>query len=313
MPEVAIVSGKGGCGKTTLSASLAYVLKKRGVPITILDADVDAPDLQILFNGEYEDKTVIRASRMAKIDYDKCTNCGVCVDACQFDAIRYKDDGVTVYIDEPFCEGCGVCKLVCPVDAVSLEEYETGDVTIFKSNLGFRVVTGHVGPQAEASGMMVNEARKISRIAMIKDKSDLLLIDGPPGIGCPVISSVSGTDLVILITEPTPTGLHDLKRVYEIVKHFQIPAVLVINKADIHEPIKQKIIQWAKQNNIEIIGEIPLEDVVPRAIVQMKPVVEVFPESTFAKIMEDITNKFLEKLDEVLKNPVNPYEKYEIK
>ena len=248
MKEITVISGKGGTGKTTFTANLASLLDN----LVVGDCDVDAPNLHLLLNPENKNEEIFKGMKMAVKDDDLCIDCGLCYENCRFNAITSDD----YQIKNLKCEGCAVCAEVCPTDAIKMEEIETG--TLFEAESKFGdMVHAKLIPGADTSGKLVSEVKnKTSEIAKKKNK-DWILIDGSPGIGCPVIASLTGSDMAVLVTEPSLSGFSDLKRVMEVVDHFKIPAGIVINKYDINEKISTKIEKYCRDKGIELLTKIP--------------------------------------------------------
>ena len=257
--EIVIASGKGGVGKSTLSASLSVLFSKEK-EIQLIDADVDCPDLQFLFKGKEIIRKPMYLSKVAEINFDVCTKCMKCVSACPFNAIDKN-----LRIDKFSCEGCGVCVETCPEKAIKLKKSLTG--YIVKRDVGFPLIYGELEPGQANSGMLVDELKKL------KEDKEITVVDSAAGIGCPVISSIRGSDLAILITEPTQAALDDLKRILGLVDHFNIPSYLVINKSNMPGTNKEIVLKFAKENGIEIIGEIPFDKSAFEAISNGKPLV----------------------------------------
>ena len=234
MKSITVISGKGGTGKTTLTAGFAAVAEN----IVLADCDVDAADLHILLQPEiksfrlsseaYRNQHNFGGGKLAYIDPEKCTECGKCVEACRFDAIS--DDFVVSSID---CEGCNVCAYVCPVDAITLKIRESGKWFISDTRFGL-MVHAHLAPGQGNSGRLVSLVREQAEKIAVEQNLAYVLIDGPPGIGCPVIASVSVTDLVLIVTEPTLSAMHDMERILTLTEHFRVPAMVCINKYDIN-------------------------------------------------------------------------------
>jgi MinD superfamily P-loop ATPase len=224
------------------------------------------------------------------IDYNKCTDCGKCFEICRFDAVINRDK--KYYIDDLNCEGCGYCSHVCPVNAISMVKQKDGILTVSDTRLGKRLFHAELGPGAENSGKLVAKVKNSAKKYAREKGFDHVLVDGSPGIGCPVISSLSGADLVVLVTETTLSGLHDLKRVVELVKKFRIKMVCIINKSDINEDICEKIKNYIVSENIELISEIPYTEDFPKAISEGLSPAEYSPElkkefgSIWQKIMK---------------------------
>ena len=285
MKEVVIISGKGGTGKTTLTGSLAALLRN-GV---IADCDVDAADLHLLLNPSVKVKTDFYSGVIPEIDTDLCTQCGKCVQACEFDAIS-----PDIKIDRTSCEGCAVCFYVCPVKAVKLNERLCGEWYSSETRFG-PLIHARLGIAEENSGKLVTLIKKESKALAEKLELDLILVDGSPGIGCPVISSLSGANLALIVTEPTVSGVHDMDRILKLTGHFGIKSVVVINKADLNRDMNRKIESAVEKCGVSIIGRIPYDPVVTQAMVKGKTVIE----SSDGSVTQEI-KKIAEKLVTIL-------------
>jgi len=278
MKQIVVLSGKGGTGKTTLTASLA-VLSNNSV---VVDCDVDAPDLHLLLKPEVLNTKDFYGSKLANIDKEKCVRCGLCIENCRFDAI---DDDFN--IDQFLCEGCGVCGLVCPVSAISYTKRKAGEIYISQTKYG-PMVHALLFPGEENSGKLVTMTRLFASMVAQDYKKPLVLIDGSPGIGCPVISSVTNTDYGLVVTEPTESGIHDLERLLELIKHFSVKPFVVVNKYDINIENTERIEEYCKKNDIPVLGRISFDPVVTEAMVEGLPVVEYSPESSVSKEIKNI-------------------------
>ncbi|MCK4225556.1 ATP-binding protein [candidate division WOR-3 bacterium] len=263
MKELVIISGKGGTGKTTLVASFASL----SLNTITCDCDVDAANLFLILAPEVEKEEEFSGQKIAFIDENKCTECNICEEYCRFDAIDNSR------IKEIKCEGCGVCEFVCPTGAISLKDVVTGRIITANTKYG-PFFYGHLYPGAGTSGRMVTEIRKKASALSKKNDSDLILIDGSPGIGCPVIASITGADLALIVTEPTLSGEHDLERVIKLTRHFNVRTFVCINKFDINPEITERIERRCKNEDIIIAGKIPYDRVVTKAIIEAKPVVD---------------------------------------
>lgn len=264
MKQLAIVSGKGGTGKTTLTASFATLATNK----VICDCDVDAANLFILLNPQILKQEDIITSQRAIIDKSKCIKCGKCETYCRFDAIT------EFQVDNVKCEGCGVCKIVCPVeDAITLQNFVGGKIFTSSTKYG-PFFYGKLKPGTGNTGKLVTEIRKRAFNLATEQKKELIIIDGSPGIGCPVIASLSGTDMALIVTEPTLSGEHDLMRIAKLTQHFKIKTFVCINKFDINLEISEKIEKLCKKLNIKVIGKIPYDPIVTNAIISGKPIVE---------------------------------------
>jgi MinD superfamily P-loop ATPase len=286
MKQLTILSGKGGTGKTTITASLA-VLARNAV---LADCDVDAPDLHMLLHPEVIKTQEFKGSKIAVIDKTKCINCGLCREKCRFDAIT--ED---IEVDPIACEGCGVCTIVCPENAITLAERVSGYAYISKTKYGF-MAHALLSPGEANSGKLVTLVRQNARILSEKENSDLIIIDGPPGIGCPLIASVTGVDVGLVVTEPTMSGIHDLKRALRLLEHFNVTPCVCVNMYDINKDNTEKITRFCKENSIEIAGRIPFNPKVTEAMVNGKTIIEYSPESDVAKEIEIIWKKLRSSL-----------------
>jgi len=261
--QLAIVSGKGGTGKTTIAAAFASLAKNK----VMVDCDVDAADLYLLLRPKVLKQEKYFGGRSPRVDLDKCTQCGLCTELCRFHAI---ENGVVDYVS---CEGCGFCSHICPEDAITMEEAFSGDWFVSDTPYG-PFVHARLGIGEENSGKLVTVVRK-KATEITKEKGlDLILIDGPPGIGCPVTASMTGVDLVLAVTEPTLSGIHDLERILKLAEHFKIPSAVCINKFDINLENTDRIAAYCEKNGSKIIGKIPYEPKVVEALVNRKTVIE---------------------------------------
>lgn len=258
--ELTVISGKGGTGKTTIALALSELAKDA----VKADCDVDAPNLYLFYGGRDIKKEYFYGEKKAVIDKKFCTDCKECEKVCQFDAIK---DGI---VNPLKCEGCGACILVCPQKAVSLKEEKTADVYITQTNKGI-ISRAQMEVGSEGSGKLITWLRSNAR--KFADENNLIIIDGSPGIGCPVISSITGSDAVLVVTEPTQSGLEDLKRVMELCRHFEVPAFVCINKYDINEKKAEEIESFCKETDVYLVGKIPFDDIVMKSINELKPIV----------------------------------------
>jgi len=279
--EIVILSGKGGTGKTSITASLAWFARKEAV---IADCDVDAANLHLLFKPDMGTRKDFFSGYEVVIDKAKCISCGKCEDVCAFNALEINQDGCM--IDALSCEGCGYCTRVCPTGALSQKPALTGEVFESNTRVDMPLVHARMEIGAENSGRMVTQLKKQGRELAKSLGKELLLVDGTPGIGCPVIASLSGADLVVLVTEPTLSGLHDLERVYLLVKRFGISATCIINKSTLNEGITQQIKRYLKEKDIILIGEIPYHEAFVKAMVSGVTLPEYDPQ--LKKVLEEI-------------------------
>ena len=282
MKQIAVVSGKGGTGKTTLTASFAALTHD----IVIADCDVDAPDLHLLLHPQIIETQKFRGSKLAVMDKTKCVECGLCRDACRFDAIN------DLQIDPFLCEGCGVCVVVCPEEAMILRERISGYAFISKTKYGL-MSHARLKPGEANSGKLVTLVRHNARQIAERENRDLILIDGPPGIGCPVIASVSGVDVGLVVTEPTMSGIHDLQRALRLLNHFHVLPFVCINMYDINRKNTERIVEFCEKNEVEVAGKVPFDPVVTEAMVAGKTVVEYSPKSIVSQGIETVWKKVL--------------------
>jgi len=272
MKQLTVLSGKGGTGKTTVTASFA-VLAGNAI---VADCDVDAPNLHMLLHPRIVETREFKGSKLAILDKSKCVECGLCRKRCRFGAITERFE-----VDPIACEGCGVCDLVCPVNAIALSERISGHAYISKTEHGF-MSHAMLSPGEANSGKLVTLVRQNARILAERESSDMVIIDGPPGIACPVIASVTGVDLGLAVTEPSMSGIHDLERVLQLLGHFGVRPLVCVNMSDINEENTRKIVSFCKERDVEVVGGIPFNRVVTEAMVKGKPVVEYAPRSDAA-------------------------------
>ncbi|MHA1596681.1 MAG: P-loop NTPase [Candidatus Asgardarchaeia archaeon] len=295
MIEVTIVSGKGGVGKTTITASLSYLLRDK-VKITTSDCDVDAPNLSLILGGREIESGGIKSAEKARIDYEKCVGCGVCVDKCLRDAIVWDEEEKRPYVFKLLCEGCGTCSVVCPMKAIELVEVENGFIKVYESRYGFKLISGETKLGETGSGKIVSVVKKKAEEVAKEEGSEILLVDGPPGSDCAAIASISGSNFIILVAEPTPTSLSDVKKVYRIVEHFGIRSGIVINKSTINDRLKRELLKFSEEKGITFLGEIPMDRNIPLSISMSKPVVEYAPRSESSKAIEKIEGNILDAI-----------------
>jgi MinD superfamily P-loop ATPase len=268
MKTVSFVSGKGGTGKTSLAAAFARL----AAPVVVADCDVDAANLALLLPGEVEQQEPFIGGVRAEIDPEACTACGLCAEACRFDAV--KEAGPAFQVLSLACEGCGVCHQVCAFDAVRLRDNLAGTVQVLRSGVG-PLVRGELRAAQSNSGKLVARVRELAREVGERQDLDLLLLDGPPGIGCPVHATLTGVDLAVAVTEPTPSGEHDLERIVELLHHFEIPGLVIINKADLAPTRSAALATRVASWGLEVVGELPFAEAVPRELAHGKTPLEV--------------------------------------
>ncbi len=281
MKEIVVISGKGGTGKTSLTASFAVLEKEK---VVVADCDVDAADMHLLMNPDFKKSQEFFSGELAVIKQEDCIQCGKCADICRFDAIPFINN--TFVVDEISCEGCGYCARICPTDAIINIQQKVGHWYISDIKTGSKMVHAKLAIGADNSGKLVaqvkNEAKKIAE----EGNYEYILVDGSPGVGCPVVSSLSGANYVVLVTEPTVSGLHDLKRVYELVHKFNIKAGCIINKFDLNLSVTDEIKQFLTEEKINHLADIPYSNNFTQAITKSKTIVE-FDTGKLKEIIEN--------------------------
>ena len=265
MIRLAVISGKGGSGKTMITAALAHLLPGS---LMFADCDVDAANLELLLNPQLIRTEPFMGMKTAVIDTALCTLCGECMEHCRFRAIEC--DGDTYRVNPLRCEGCAVCVHVCPV-AITLQQRQTGEIKYSETSRG-HLVHARLVPGAGNSGLLVHAVKKTT---MEHDPDcDLFLIDGPPGTGCPLISTISGTDIVLIVTEPSVSGLHDLKRVAAVCRQFRPRILVAINRFDLELSLTERILSWCNEEKIPVMGKIPFDPAVIESVRRGVPVTD---------------------------------------
>jgi len=287
MKTITILSGKGGVGKSTISASLALVLAQEE-KIVAADCDVDAANLALLFGiKNLKNKEKISTNYKAFVNQE-AKKCRSIVDNCAFDAISWDNKKAIPQINEFLCEGCGTCKLLCP-EGISIRKVNNAVVGEQKTKYGFPIISGQLKMGESGSGNVVNVVKEKATELARKTGSNFLIVDSAPGIGCPVIASVKGSDYVVAVTEPTPAAFSALKRALEVVEHFGVSYGIIINKWDMNKKFVKNIEDFAKRKNIKIIKKIPYSKDFIQAILLMKPVIEI--NLIYKKMFEEIVKK----------------------
>lgn len=276
MRQIAIISGKGGTGKTSMTAAFAQLAQR----CVIADCDVDAANLHLIVKAKPDSHPpeAFKSGYRASIDLHHCQDCNACISACRFDAI-HKDDHGQVAIHDLFCEGCGLCVDVCPGNLISLKEKIVGELLLSQTPYG-PLVHGKLGIAQSASGKLVTLVRKRAEEIASQNQSELILIDGSPGIGCPVIASLSGVDAAVVVTEPTVSGKHDMMRVLELCKHFGVKTFLVINKWDLNPELSDELTALGKSMETELLGRIGFNPLFPKALAQGETILEYAADSS---------------------------------
>lgn len=270
MKQLVILSGKGGTGKTTVAAALGHLASQER-SLVLADADVDAANLELVLGPQKQGEHVFLSGQRAVVDPQACTACGICAEVCRFDAVFPGEEAYR--FDASACEGCASCSYRCPMGAIRMEEQRAG--LWFRSDTRFgplfhaRLFAGQ-----ENSGKLVTLVKQQARLLALEEGRDLVLVDGPPGIGCPVIASLAGANLALLVTEPTVAGVHDLERALRTARHFGVPALICLNKADLNRDRSQEVEAFCQAEGIPLVGRVPFDPVVTEAMVRGQPVTE---------------------------------------
>ena len=278
--EIAVISGKGGTGKSSISAAFATLSEK----VVLADCDVDAANLYILFNPTHEEERIFVSGQKAIIDYDKCRNCGSCLDTCRFEAISLSDGEIV--ISDILCDGCKLCSRICPFGAINMVNEDKSRMYAGSFRNG-KMVYGRLSPGEENSGKLVNMVRNKAKQLSKDHQLETIIIDGPPGIGCSAISTITGVDHVVIVTEPTISGLHDMKRALEITSNFKLKTWVIVNKFDLNTDLTHQIESYCQQRNISVVGKFPFDRLVVDAMVNCKSVIEFAPDSEVAKMIRE--------------------------
>ena len=286
MKQLTVISGKGGTGKTTITAAFA-TLSKNAV---FADCDVDAADLHLILKPDIKKTIDFYGLKIAQIDKNSCIDCKKCHENCKFDAIDFE-----INLIRESCEGCGVCRYICPVNAIKMIDRYSGFSYISATRFG-PMAHAKLKTAEEASGKLVTVVRNSAITVAEESNSELIIIDGPPGIGCPVISSISGVNLVLIVTEPTFSAIHDFERILGVANHFKIPVVVCINKYDINLENTKKIEEYCKNKKIDIVGKIPYDAVVTQAMIHEKTIVE-YLKSDFSDLIIKMWDKIGRRLE----------------
>lgn len=271
---ISVLSGKGGTGKTTVVAALSELTKN----VIKVDCDVDAPNLYLFYKGMDVEKKNFYGGKKAKINKSLCIECEICEEVCKFGAIKN-------WTIDPFsCEGCGACTLVCPQNAIKLVDEKTADTFITKTDKGI-ISRAMMGIGSDGSGKLVTELRKNAK--RFTENNSIVILDGSPGIGCSVIASITDTDIALIVTEPTRSGLDDLKRILELAEHFETQVMICVNKYDINPDMTSQIENFAREKNLFVVGKIPFDKLVMNSVNTLKPITE-FAESPARKAIGEM-------------------------
>jgi MinD superfamily P-loop ATPase len=291
---IGIISGKGGVGKTSLTASLVSLANKDSeITAMAMDCDVDAPNLALIMpsksNESIESKDCYTSLKATFLE-NKCVHCKLCIEDhfCEFNALSWDDEKEVPEINYLSCEGCQACKVLCPEDAFEISPVKSGEIRSYITKGNVPLIYGKTRLGSTTSGKLVSECKTFAQNHERFEESNLLIIDGPPGIGCPVIATVSGLDYIITICEPTPSGLHDLKRAIEVVKSFEIPFGIVVNKYDLKSPFQTKFENYIEKSGHNILGKIPFDLTIPKAMSFAEAIVDFKSDSKASKAIKEI-------------------------
>jgi len=277
MKQVLVISGKGGTGKTFFTGCLAVAVKNK----VLVDCDVDAANLHLLLHPEIKESYEFIGGKLAQIDKTKCIECGLCIENCKFNAI-----GENFQVDELSCEGCTICSYICPQEAIILRDRVSGQYFISETKYG-TLIHARLGIAQENSGKLVTKLREHAKELANAKSCQYIIIDGPPGVGCPVMASMTGVDIVVAVTEPTLSGMHDLGRVIELAKHFKIPLKVIVNKFDLNPQMSEKIEEELGKFEIELAGRIPFSEEILYSVKKGFPFLE-FSQGKLSKEIESL-------------------------
>lgn len=286
--ELAIISGKGGTGKSSISAAFSTLQNE----VVLADCDVDAANLYLLFNPICDEEHVFVSGHKALLNQEKCINCGICVDYCRFDAIVENELGVSIV--DTLCEGCLLCARICPHSAITIKEEDRSRFYAGRFKNG-RMVYGRLAPGEENSGKLVSKVREKAKEIAKESWIEQIIIDGPPGIGCSVISAITGVDAVLVVTEPSLSGVHDLKRTLQLTAGFNLPTSVLINKFDINRELSAEIEIYCNENSIEVLGKLPFDPIVVEAMVNCSSITDYAPDAEISKLIMHLSNKIFTK------------------
>jgi MinD superfamily P-loop ATPase len=281
--EIAVISGKGGTGKSSISSAFISVAKSA----VVVDCDVDASNLYLLFSPLCKEEEVFVSGSHAVVNNDKCTNCNTCIDLCRFDAIS-KVNG-KIRISESACDGCYLCSRVCPVQAIKMIPADKSRMYAGTFRYG-DMVYGRLAPGEENSGKMVNLLREKAKKYVEDYGYDTVILDGPPGIGCPVISTITGVDKVVVVTEPTISGFLDMKRVIEVVCRFSVQMSVIVNKYDLNPGICEQIDKWCEEMEIPVVAHLPFDAQIVEAMIAGKTIIEYNKDCEVSRLIENAYN-----------------------
>jgi MinD superfamily P-loop ATPase len=287
MKELIIISGKGGTGKTSIMAAFASLAENK----ILCDADVDAADLHLIMAPEVRERRDFQSGNTAVIDQDKCTECGQCLDLCRWNAISNYFE-----VNAIECEGCGVCVHFCPENAIDFPKNTCGEWFVSDTRFG-PMVHARLGIAEENSGKLVTLVRQEARKLAEAKKLDVILTDGPPGVGCPVIASIGGASAVLIVTEPTVSGKHDMERVAYLAAHFKVPAMICVNKFDLNLGLTRNIENFAREKGLSCLDRIPFDSIFTRAMIQAQTIFEYNTDSKVGQAIKQIWRSLADRLE----------------
>jgi MinD superfamily P-loop ATPase len=292
--QLVVLSGKGGTGKTSITAALAHMARegRQTIPTVLVDADVDAANLGLVLQPEHSKRNEFWGGSLATIVPQHCVACGACADVCRYDAVR---PGSVYAIDPTACDGCAACVYACPEQAIRMVQQLEGEWFHSQTRYG-PLFHAELYPGRENSGKLVTLVKQNARLLASDQQIPLVIIDGPPGIGCPVISASAGADLALLVTEPSLSGLHDLQRTFAMLQHFKVQALVVINKADLYPQGNTEIHRFSKQNQAEVIGEVPFDPNIVEAMTDGQPMTAYQPKSAASQALHSIWEQLAYRL-----------------
>jgi MinD superfamily P-loop ATPase len=286
MKELIVISGKGGTGKTSIMAAFASLAENK----VLCDADVDAADLHLIMNPAIVRRVDFQSGNSAVINNELCTECGLCREMCRFNAIN-----ADYHVNPIDCEGCGVCVHFCPETAIDFPQNTCGEWFISNTRFG-PLVHARLGIAEENSGKLVTLVRQEARKLAEAKNLQLILTDGPPGVGCPVIASIGGASAVLIVTEPTVSGKHDMERVAQLADHFNVPAMICVNKFDLNLEMTRDIENYAKEKGMACLGRIPFDQVFTEAMIQAQNVFEYDGQSSVSSAIRSVWQRLTQKL-----------------
>jgi MinD superfamily P-loop ATPase len=290
MKQLVILSGKGGTGKTSITASFAHLAYTDSVRAVLADLDVDAANMELVLSPHILEEHEFIGGKVAWIDPQKCEGCGLCEQVCRFDAIAVQEDKYQV--DPIACDGCAACVHQCPTSAIRMEPQLAG--YWFRSETRYGpLFHAALRPAQENSGKLVTLVKQQARLLAMDEKYPLIIVDGPPGIGCPVISAISGADMALIVTEPSVAGIHDLERALQMTRHFNIPSAVCINKSDIFREGATQISSYCFDEKIAVLGQIPFDANVTEAMVNGDSVTAYRPEAPASKEIKNVWQKLI--------------------